>query len=87
LAAAVRLAEEQTETSQVFVIGGANIYQQAIALAARIYLTVVQTKLDGDAWFPQTVETEWVEESNNLVEADDKNPFDCRFITLKRSGV
>jgi dihydrofolate reductase len=83
LDAAVALAEQSAD--KVFVIGGANIYQQALAMADRLYLTEVDTRVDGDAWFPQTVDTEWVEESNHLVEADDKNPFACRFITLKRS--
>lgn len=72
------------EQERVFVIGGANIYEQALPLAQRLYLTEVDTTVDGDAWFPQTVPTEWQEEQNELVKADDKNSFDCRFRTLKR---
>ncbi|MDD9894075.1 MAG: dihydrofolate reductase [Gammaproteobacteria bacterium] len=72
------------EQERVFVIGGANIYEQALPLAQCLYLTEVDTTVDGDAWFPQTVSTEWQEEQNELVKADDKNSFDCRFRTLKR---
>lgn len=76
--------ESVAEQERVFVIGGANIYEQALPLAQRLYLTEVDTTVDGDAWFPQTVSTEWQEEQNELVKADDKNSFDCRFRTLKR---
>ena len=35
-----------------FVIGGADLYEQALPLAEALYLTQVQTHIDGDAYFP-----------------------------------
>lgn len=73
-----------SDSERVFVIGGANIYEQALPLARRLYLTEVATHVDGDAWFPQTAESDWQEESSEFVAADEKNSIDCRFRTLLR---
>lgn len=72
------------DVSQVFVIGGANIYEQALAMADRLYLTEVEAAVDGDAWFPQTAESDWEIEAQEFVPADDKNNYNCRFICMRR---
>ncbi|MFN3716172.1 MAG: dihydrofolate reductase [Thiobacillus sp.] len=41
------------EHDEVFFIGGAELYAQAIALADRLYLTEVDIDAAGDAWFPE----------------------------------
>lgn len=69
---------------KVFVIGGANIYQQALDMADRLYLTVVDAKVDGDAWFPHTADKDWETETEELVPADDNNSYNCRFISMRR---
>ena len=69
---------------RVFVIGGANIYEQALPLADELYLTEVETKVDGDAWFPQTEPAHWEEVENVFAPADEKNLLNCRFRTLRR---
>ena len=46
---------------EVFVIGGAEIYAQAMGSAQRIYLTEVHQELPGDAFFPELAEGEWTE--------------------------
>ena len=38
--------------SQIFVIGGQEIFNQAIKIANRIYLTLIDAEEDGDAFFP-----------------------------------
>lgn len=80
LDAAVAMAEGE----RVFVIGGANIYEQALPLAQRLYLTEVETSVDGDAWFPQTADSDWEVVASEFVAADKNNKFDCRFRTLQR---
>lgn len=69
---------------KVFVIGGANIYEQALAMADRLYLTEVEAKVDGDAWFPHTDANDWEVETDEFVPADDNNSYNCRFITMRR---
>jgi dihydrofolate reductase len=46
---------------EVFVIGGAEIYRQALGLADRLYLTEIDAVFAGDAWFPEFDRTEWSE--------------------------
>ncbi len=47
------LTSAQADNEEVMVIGGAQIYQQALPLADRVYLTRVETEVEGaDAWFP-----------------------------------
>lgn len=45
------LAEDK-EKNEIFVIGGANIYEQTIGRANKLYLTVVEGNPDADAYFP-----------------------------------
>ena len=37
---------------QVFICGGAQVYQQALPLCSDLYLTLVKRHVDGDAFFP-----------------------------------
>ena len=48
---AISLAESRN-TTEVFFIGGGDVYHQAIRLADKIYLTVVEGKFEADTYFP-----------------------------------
>ncbi len=50
-----------SDTEQVFVIGGAQIYQQALPLADSIIATEVQADIEGDAFFAPLDPTLWIE--------------------------
>ena len=67
LDAAVRLCSEADEA---FVIGGEQIYAQALPFADRLYLTEVDEDADGDAFFPEFVRTDWREVSREAGSAD-----------------
>lgn len=41
-----------TEAEEIFFIGGAELYKQVLPIVDRLYLTEVQIKAQGDAWFP-----------------------------------
>lgn len=43
----------QNEKDEIFIIGGAQIYKQALSQADRLYITVVQKDFEGDAVFPE----------------------------------
>uniref|UniRef100_E6QX68 dihydrofolate reductase n=1 Tax=mine drainage metagenome TaxID=410659 RepID=E6QX68_9ZZZZ len=50
------------EEDEIFVIGGAQIYQQAMSYAQRLYLTEVKLDIaEGDAWFPEVDTRLWHE--------------------------
>ena len=55
LEAAIERGQEwaaQQGVDEVMVIGGGQLYQQALALAQRVYLTRIELELDGDTFFP-----------------------------------
>jgi dihydrofolate reductase len=68
----------------VFVIGGANLYAQMLPRADRLYMTLVEAEIDGDAWFPDFDLEAWCETHRDAHPADDKNPYPCVFLTLER---
>ena len=61
---AVRLTQDDAE---VFVIGGAEIYLQALPLAQRLYLTEVTRDFAADAFFPEFSKDTWKEVSRSEV--------------------
>jgi len=81
LAGAVALAGAVEE---VMVIGGGQLYREALPLAGRIYLTEVEAEIEGDAWFPPFDETEWEEQERAHFPADERNEFPYSFVTLER---
>jgi dihydrofolate reductase len=71
---------------QVFIIGGAEIYRQAIPLADELLVTEVNAILDGDVFFPEINKNEWSVVSSNAYKKDDKNQFDFDFVVYKRNS-
>ena len=69
---------------EVFIIGGANIYQQALPLANKVLLTRVHTTIQGDAFFPELSPEEWDLVSSEAHQADDKHAFDYTFEVYNR---
>lgn len=65
--------------NEVMIIGGADVYQQALPLASRIYLTIIEHTFDADRFFPTIDKTHWqcIEEIARV--ADEKNPYSIRF--------
>lgn len=51
------------QQDEIFIIGGARLYEQTLGLANRIYLTEIQQGFEGDAYFPEFDRNEWVEVS------------------------
>jgi dihydrofolate reductase len=53
-------AEQNSLTDEIMVIGGAEIYRHALAIADRVYLTKIEVNIDGgDAFFPELSPTQW----------------------------
>jgi dihydrofolate reductase len=83
LEGALNLARQIGE-SEVFICGGARVFQHALPIADRFYLTVVHAKVDADTFFPVWREDEWVEEEAERHEADEKNQYPLTFKVLVR---
>lgn len=73
------LAANDSDSKEVFVIGGGEIFSEAIKKADRIYMTRVHTDVDGDAFFPEIDESRWKKDSTRDCSADAKHKFDYSF--------
>lgn len=80
---AVALAQARGE-QEAFVIGGAEIYAQALPIADRLYLTLVDAAPEADAFFPEFDAARWQRGEEIGVEADEKNQYASTFILLHR---
>jgi dihydrofolate reductase len=69
---------------EIFVIGGAEIYKQAIDHADRLYITYVDSAFDADAFFPTIDMAFWKETSREHHERDEKNIFPLDFVLYER---
>lgn len=85
LDAALRLAKN-SGADEAMIIGGAAVYEAALPVAERIYLTQVHREFDGDTMFPLIDPQQWVETGRRDKSAGSDAPFDYTFITLERLG-
>ena len=74
---------------EVMVIGGAEIYKQALLQADRLYITHVHSDVEGDAFFPEVRWNDWQEFKREDHAADpvgeaQKNPYDYSFVVYDR---
>jgi len=79
--AAFQLCSNEAE---VMIIGGASFYEQTLPQADRLYLTLVHSKIDGDAWFPEIDFNQWKEIERIDHCADEANAFNYSFLILER---
>jgi dihydrofolate reductase len=70
--------------SQPFIIGGGDIYKQALLFANKIELTRVHHEFEADTFFPKIDTTVWKETANTLHEKDEKHDYAFSFITYER---
>lgn len=72
-------------SEEVFIIGGAQIYRQAMPLADRIYLTVIDKPYEGDTSFPEIDYSVWRECSREDFARGEEFEHPFSFITLERA--
>jgi len=81
---AVQLSASEEE---IFVIGGANLYEEALPAADKIYLTLIHQDFIGDAYFPEyDLGQEFRELSREEFKAGSDRDFDYTFIVAQRTG-
>jgi dihydrofolate reductase len=69
---------------QPFIIGGGEIYKQALPYADNIELTRVHESFDGDAFFPKIDPLVWKETQTKLHQKDEQHKYSFSFITYQR---
>jgi len=66
-----------------FIIGGAQIYKQAITLADKLDITYVHQDFEADVFFPEIDLDKWNEISRETFKADEKNKYNYSFVTFE----
>ncbi|BAC13695.1 dihydrofolate reductase [Oceanobacillus iheyensis HTE831] len=69
---------------EYFVIGGANLFQQVMDIADRMYITWIDESFTGDTFFPKFNQEDWIISSKIKGDKDEKNPYDYYFIQYDR---
>ncbi len=82
----IRTTSLYQDPREVFVIGGGQIYGEALPLADRVYLTRVHGEFEGDAFFffPRDNLSDWVEVSSEYHKADAENSCPYTFLVYER---
>lgn len=84
---AVALAQDWARANgadEIMVIGGGEIYAQAIGRADRLYLTYVQASPEGDTHFPDVSPSIWREVSQESHPAGERDTAATRFVVYER---
>jgi len=82
LVEALAIARQGGE-SEVFIIGGGELFAQSLELAERIYLTLVHATTEADVFFPEYEAEDWTEIDSDEFEADSKNDYPTTFKILQ----
>jgi dihydrofolate reductase len=69
---------------EAFVIGGAEVYRQALPFTDRIYMTLVLAEVEGDTKFPDVDWETWARTESESIEADADNEFAHLFYVFER---
>jgi len=83
LSEATSLAEE-LESDEVFIIGGATIYEGSLPFLDRMYITEVHEEFEGDTFFPEWNREEWKLILEEHHQSDEKNKFNYSFKIYER---
>lgn len=77
--------EEKQEETEIFIIGGGQLYTEGISRANKLYITHIDDSPDADTYFPE-IGPEWKEVSREEHQADEQNPHNYTFVTYKKTA-
>ncbi|WML25888.1 dihydrofolate reductase [Neobacillus sp. OS1-33] len=78
----VQYSEKQSD--EIFVIGGAEIFNETFDYADRLYITLIHEEFAGDTYFPEFDVSNWELISCEKGVKDNKNPYDYEFRIYNR---
>ncbi|MGK0270631.1 MAG: dihydrofolate reductase [Cocleimonas sp.] len=86
---AIKIAEEANNASdktrdEVFITGGAHLYNKFLADADTLYITQIDAELEGDTFFPDYTKYNWQEKQRIEHAADEQNSYPLTFLQLER---
>ena len=72
--------------TELFIIGGADIFKQVLPYADRLYVTLIHESFEGDTFFPDFEIDEWQLESREKGIKDEKNVYDFEFLSYVKKA-
>lgn len=81
---AARLIAATDGAAQLAVIGGAQVYAQALPLAQRLYITRIHERYSGDTWFPDVDWSQWQLLSSDTYTPENSAEPACTFMEWRR---
>jgi dihydrofolate reductase len=81
--AATQYAEDHGE-SEVFIIGGGEIFDQSLKYADRLYLSIIDASVDADVYFPFYQDEEWKVLHEEVVDLRNGDQYPYTFQILER---
>ena len=80
---AINYARERGE-EEVFISGGSEIYKATLEITDRIYLTLIDTEVEGDVFYPELDMRKWQVVSEDKHKADIRNKYDYTYFVFER---
>jgi dihydrofolate reductase len=69
---------------EIFIVGGAELYLQAVPLVDTLYITEIQQDVEGDAHFPEFDTSTWQEISREARSQEAPQPLEYHFVTYRK---
>jgi len=69
---------------EIFIVGGAELFRQAVAIVDRLYITEIQQDVEGDAHFPEFDHSAWREISREVRSQETPQPLEYHFVTYRK---
>ncbi len=82
LEAAIKKARKLS--NEIFVIGGAQLYKQALPLVDRLYITEVDAEVEGDTFFPPPEPSLWAEVTRESYLKDQDHAYNYDYVVFDR---
>ncbi len=80
------IQEALKKDEDIYIIGGAQIFQQALPYIQKLYLTEVDAEIRGDTYLPEFDRSYWQEISRESHPADEKNDYPYTFLVFERKN-
>lgn len=81
---ALELTQNEPE---IMIIGGGQLYAEAIGLASRLYITKIHQQFAADVFFPAIDRATWECIEETIHSHDEKNQYDMSFLIYERKGL
>lgn len=84
VASSLAAAIEVSQADEIMVIGGGQLYSQALPLAQGLILTLIDVEPEADTWFPAWDKTQWQQTGERHFQINENNKLAYRIVELTR---